>query len=589
MVEDRRFWLALGVASVTSLVDAYFGFARVSGYILAVIGGVLLVRFILFVSRKGRFTPDILMSTVAIVTSLTGNWFEGSIVMVLYSIAELMEEAAEELAKRRLTGLIKLVPSRVEVLRGGRAEKASISEVKPGDIVYVRKGEAVPVDGILLDRGVFDTKFVTGEPVPVELQPGDAVASGFINVGSPVRVRAVKLPSESTLQRLVEASLEFLERKSRVERLVERITPPMTVLVLSASLAAFWLYGIPGLVSVLVAGCPSAYIISASTSTMLTVAALARRGVVVKGGPPLEASKRVRAVVLDKTGTLTLGSPKLAKIVPEGMEEEVLSLAASAALASLHPLSRAIISEARARGITPRPPEDAEEYPGKGVRARVDGRVVMLGSKGFVGYQGNAECDGPIVYVASDGLKGYLCFRDEVTEDAVKTVKTLKSMGLRVVLASGDKRENVERAARRVGVEEYYYSMKPDDKVALVERLRRETGGVAMVGDGVNDIEALAAADLGIAVGSIDVVADVADAVVSRISQVVEVVRSGRAYYNAVIIAFVTASLIKAVAIVGGISGVLPLWLVAFLGDDGSTITGVAFSAVAIALSFKRL
>ncbi len=584
---EQLFWAGLGVSSLAALVDAWLGLVGAAGYILAIIGGMLLGRFIFIVRGKKKFTPDILMSAVAIATSLTGSWVEGAIVMILYSIAETMEEAAERLAMRRLTSLIRLIPTHVEVLRGSRAEKVELSSVRPGDIVLVRKGETVPVDGVLLDRGVFDTRFITGEPEPVELQPGDMVASGFINVGGPVKVRALRLPGESTLQRLVEASLEFLERKSRVQTLVESLSPPLTIFVLSASLAAFALYGLKGLVSVLVAGCPSAYIISSSTSTMLMVATLARRGVVVKGGPPLEASRKVRAVVLDKTGTLTLGTPRLARVEPEGMAEEVLALAASAALASLHPLSRAIISEARARGISPRPPSKAEEHPGKGVEAVVDGRRVKLGSKSFTGFRGEAECQGPIVYVSADGVTGYLCFEDKITEEAKEAIEAFKRMGLRVVMASGDKRENVERVAKALGISEYYYSMKPDDKVRLVERLRRESGGVAMVGDGVNDVEALAAADLGVAIGSIDVVADVADAVVSNVKQTVDVLKSGKVYYSALVAAFAVATVIKVVAISGGISGLLPLWLVAFLGDDGSTIAGVALSAAVIAAGFK--
>ena len=592
LLEARGFWVILELSSASVIAMELTGTGGViPSYILSAIGLVLLVRFLVMLGHERVYTPDVLMSAVALATALTGYWKEGAIVMILYSIAEIMEETAEKLALRRLTGLIRIIPDTVEVVVGGVVRRVRSSEVKPGDIVLVRRGEAVPVDGILLDRGTFDTRYITGESDPVSLNPGDPVVSGYINLGDPVKIRALKRAGDSTLQRIVSISLEFLERKSRIERLVESISPPLTVAVLTVSLAAFEAFGIYGLVSVLVAGCPSAYLISSASSTMLAIAVMARRGIIVKGGVPLETSRNVRTVVLDKTGTLTLGKPRLKAVkTPMGIDTgDMLRLAASAAVASRHPLSMVIVSEARRRGIEVKPPSRVKEYPGKGLEAVVNGEIVKIGSRTFIGFDDSYTCDGPVVFVSTSSGKGYLCFEDEVREEARWVVESLRRRGVRVVIASGDKKVNVEKVAKAIGVDEYYYEMSPEDKLKLISRFKSNNGKVAMVGDGINDLEAMAAADLGVAIGDIDVVADVADVVIPRLGSLTSVLDAGKTYFNALMLAFAAATLIKAIAIAGGFTQTIPLWAVAFLGDDGSTITGVIVAASLFMAKFKGI
>ena len=591
ILESRILWSVIGIASLASLLLMFRYESIIYQYILYGIGFYLLARFYFFIKYKALFTPDILMATVALVSSYTGYYREGFIVMILYSIAEIVEEVAEEIAIRRLTATSKIVPDRVLVVRDEGVVEVETEKIEPGWILMIRRGEAVPVDGILLEPGVFDTRYITGEPIPRSFEKGEPVASGYINAGDAVKVYATKKAEESTLQLVISYSRKIVEAKSSIQRLIERMMPYLTVLVIASSIIAYTSYSIRGLVSVLIAGCPSAYLLSSSVSVLASVAIAARRGIVIKESKYLERANKVRVVVFDKTGTLTLGSPQLVEIrAPAGYrEEEVLRLAASTASASVHPLSRAIVREAEKRRLKIPIPRRIRDIPGKGVEAYVDGVRVKIGSKSFVGYSElEVSCNGATVYVGVDGSVGYLCFKDVVESGARKIVDMLKSSGMKVIIASGDKKSNVEEVARELGVDEYYYELSPQKKLELIENLREKYGYVAMVGDGVNDLEALASADIGIAVGDLDLVIETADVVVNRIERVVDVFRSSKAYILALLAAFSIASIIKIVAIIGGFSGVMPLWLVVLLGDDGATLASLAVSTSVLTYGISR-
>ncbi len=584
--EIEREWLLLLALSLAGVIAYFAGYPLIATAVLALDGALLLARFAYYLFAKKRYTIDLIMGGVAVLLVAAGRPLEGLIIMALYGFAETLEELVERFAMRRVTAILEIVPKRVTVLRGSRQEVVDADDVKPGDVVLVGRGQVVPVDGVLLDKGVFNTSIVTGEPVPVEAGPGETVYSGYINLGDPVRVRALASPRDSSLQRVVRLALSLLERKSRVQRVLERYSPAYSVGLFTVAGLALLLWGVNGAVSVLVAGCPSAFIITSSVLSLYGVGGLARLGIVVKGGEAMERLGKVRVVVLDKTGTLTLGRPVLSRVIaPPGVNEErLLSVAASLAAASSHPLSRGIVEAARQRGVEIPSAAEVREIPGKGLIGRVDGYEVALGSASLVGARLAAGCgEGEAsVYVRVDGGVGLLCFSDVVDESARDAVEKLKSMGVKVVIASGDRRVNVEKVARILGVEEYYGELKPEDKLRFVEDLRRRYGPVAMVGDGVNDVAAMAAADAGVAVGEVNVVIEVADAVLrGGIKQLPLLLKAARGFYSGIASGFTVAGLVKVAAIAGGITGFLPLWLVALIGDDGSTILGAA-SAVAV-------
>ncbi|WP_228546770.1 heavy metal translocating P-type ATPase [Hyperthermus butylicus] len=380
----------------------------------------------------------------------------------------------------------------------------------------------VPVDGVIVDGGsVFDTSYVTGEPEPVPLGKGDYVVSGYINKARLVRIRALKRPSESLLQLLIVEAEKALERKASLQRFIERFSQPYTLLVLGIFGLALLALSPYRALAILLAGCPSAFIISSSTATALSIALLARKSTVVRGGRALEELSRVKVMVFDKTGTITLGEMRITRVESFNgfSRDEVLLYAGGAAKASDHPVAR-VLAKHR---LTPL---SAEEYPGKGVKAVVDGAHVYLGSRKFLEEQGvdvsaldQSVCgDGEReVYVAVDGaLAGIVCMEEEVSEKVRRVLDAIRRDGLKVVIASGDRVDRVKRIAEYLGVNEYFGELSPGDKRRLVIDLRDRYGKVAFVGDGINDVEALAEADVGIAVGSLCIVSNIGDVVLPR-------------------------------------------------------------------------
>ena len=591
--EAHKTYVSLAVFVIGGLITWFAGLEQATALALTASVAFLGILSAKELVEERKLGVDLLMAIVGFILLVNNVIFESLIIYGLYVIAEIMEGVVESLAVRNLKAAQKLVPRRVLVERDGVSREVDIDEVKPGDVIVVRKGEIVPVDSVLIDEtGVFDSRYITGEAVPVEAKKGDVLESGYINVGKPVRVKALRKAQDSALQVIVSRTIEMLERKSRAEKLIERMAPYMIVGVLVLFTPTYVVLG-ERAVAILLAGCPSAFIILSSVNTMYSVAVLARRGIVVKGGEALEQASKVGALVIDKTGTLTLGLPKPVKAIPpRGLDETTFkSLVASVAAASLHPVSRGI-AKAWKPGYTV---TEVEEIPGRGVKARVNGSTLVLGSRPFIesilgeGVDGGACGSDIAVYALVDGSVGMVCLGEEVSDDAARAVETLKRMGMRVVLASGDRKERVEAVAKALGIDEYYYGMKPDDKLRLTERIREECKcKVAMIGDGINDIEAMAAADLGIAVGNIDVINEVADAVLLRgFKDTPHLLKRGKGYMGGILFGIGVASIIKLAVIVLGLGGSIPLWLVALIGDDGSTLIGTAAAVLYTTISSR--
>lgn len=581
----RMLWYSLVAGGASIALLSRLGYTNAGEALLAAISTLLLARFFYIILGRG-FSVDLLMSIAGFVLLKHDLILEGGIIMALYGIAGLSEEYAEGYALRKLEGLRRLLPRRALVEKGGKLVEVDVNEVKPGDVVMVRRGEAAPVDLRLLSPGVFDLSHVTGEPDPVDAPAGSVVPSGTVNLGDPVKGVATRPPSDSFMQRLVAEALEAVERKASVQRLLERIAPYITILVLAAFTVAHLQLGGVRAVSILLAGCPSAFIVSSGYSTAMSIALLAGMGVVVKGGQVLESAGRVRVVVLDKTGTVTTARSRVSIVKPPpGVDEgRFLSLASSLASASLHPLSRSLASAASGR----LPVSGVRETPGVGVQGVVDGVEVFIGR-----VDGEApRCPEGLkaLHVRVNGGVGVICLEEVVDPSAPRAVRELKSMGLRVVLASGDSRERVEKVARALGVDEFHAEMKPEDKARLVEEYRNRYGPVLFAGDGLNDLVAIAKADVGVAVGNIEATADAADAVspggalgVSRL------LRASRLYSRALAYSFALAAGIKLVAAGGGLAGLLDPVIVALIGDDGSTMAAVAVATLIVARLNGRL
>lgn len=542
--------------------------------------------------RERYFSGEyVLMGFVGLVTLAYGFYFEGLIVMLLYSLAELIEGAAEWYARGRLDALYRLVPSTASVERGGLIEAVETARLKPGDVVVVRVGEGVPADGVAASPGLVNTSLVTGEPYPVTVNPGDFVASGYINVGlAPFKVRVLRPPSESTLQRVIRLAAEALEEKTRVERVVERLMKPWVAVALSSFALAHLILGPLKAVSILIVACPSAFVITSAFTTAYSIAALAGKGVVVRGGSVLEKAAEADTIVLDKTGTITVvGLLEVSKVEPPaGLgEEEFKVITASLAAASAHPISKALAQISRGRVSV----ENVVEVPGRGVKGVIDGVEVVMGNREMIldhGLKAVGECgeDEITVYIAVNGATGHLCLRESVDP---ATREALKIGGYKLFIASGDREHRVKTVAKALQIENYHSNLSPEDKIALVRNLKTKGSKIIVVGDGVNDIAAMAEADVGVAVSNIDSVISAADSVLlNGVKQLPLLLTTAKTYIKTLKIALATTLIIKAIALTGGLTGTIPLWLVALLGDDGATITGLLTSTTSLTLASQN-
>lgn len=496
-----------------------------------------------------------LIALVAMAAALAlGEYLAGAVVAVMLAGGNALEAFAAGRARRELTALIARAP-RVALLRtGGGVREVPVDEVCVGDMVMVRPGEVVPVDGIVAsDEAILDESTLTGEPLPVAHHRGGPVRSGTSNAGSPFDVRATRRASESAYAAMVRLVRDAERQKAPFLRLADRYAGVFLPVTLVVSGLAWALSGDPvRALAVLVVATPCPLILAAPVALVAGVSRAAKRGVVVKGAATIEALGAARTILLDKTGTLTLGTPKVERIVVAAHspfdEGELLRLTASLEQVSTHVIGAAICHEALHRGLRLSFPTDSREQPGQGVSGCVDGVPVTVGGIDFVEtLAGPAPAaireamaglnDGhAVALVAVEGrIAALIALGDHMREDAPAMVEALRAAGIRhVAMATGDRREVADEVGRRVGVDRVYAEQTPEAKLDLVRALqsRPESRPVVMVGDGINDAPALALADVGIAMGTVGatVASEAADAVilVDRIDRVADAVRFGR-------------------------------------------------------------
>ncbi len=583
MVMEGRiyFWLSVGAISIAILFISIAGIHHhILDQLLLAISVVILSRMVYVLVRKRRISVDLLMGVAGLVTWYLHAYKEGFLIFALYALSELIEEYSEIRAKRKLSDIREIIPSSVEVKTSRGIVEKKLGEVEVGDLILVKPGNIVPVDGVVVEGySSFDTSYVTGESLPVVIREGEVVYSGYVNKDQMVIVEALKKPGESLLQLLVREAEKALRRKASIEKFLERFSQPYTLIVLLFfALASLNLGPYRGL-SILLAGCPSAFILSTSTATALSITLLSRRSIVVRGGVVLERASRLKSLILDKTGTITFGEMDIVDVKTIDTDGKVLlEYAGGAAKASDHPVSRILSRYSRLF------PSRAVEYPGRGVEAWVDGVRVLIGSstlmaeKNIVGEIIDCGEGFTEVHVAiNDRYAGVICLEDKLTEDVKNVVNDLKNMGLHLVIASGDRRERVKRIASLLGIDEYYGELLPDDKRRLAARIREKYGSIGFVGDGINDVEAIAEADVGIAIGSLRVVSNIGDAVLIKgIGGLSRLIGFARRYMNTIYLSIIAVSIVKLGAMITGLAGLIPLWLVVAIGDDGSTILSIA-------------
>ncbi len=458
-------------------------------------------------------------------------YFEAAaVITVLVLLGQVLELRAREQTSGAIRALIDLAPKTARHLRAdGGEEDVALDAVAAGDLLRVRPGEKVPVDGVITDgRSSLDESMVTGESMPVRKQPDDKVIAGTLNTTGSFLMRAEKVGRETLLAQIVQMVAQAQRSRAPIQRLADRVSAWFVPLVIAVALLAFaaWsifgpeprhAYGLVAAVTVLIIACPCALGLATPMSIMVGVGRGAQAGVLIRNAEALERLEQVDTLVVDKTGTLTEGKPKVVAILPaDGFDEaDVLRLAASVERASEHPLAAAIVAAAKERNIEPARVLDFDAPAGKGVVGMVERRRIAIGSTNFLAelniatapLEAQAErqrADGATaVFLAVDGKPaGVIAVADPVKPTTQAALHALAADGVRVIMATGDNRTTAQAVARALGIEEVEAEVLPDRKRAVIERLRREGRVVAMAGDGVNDAPALAAADVGIAMGA---------------------------------------------------------------------------------------
>jgi Cu+-exporting ATPase len=485
-----------------------------------------------------KISADLAIAIAAIAALAVGEYLAAAEAMFIMVIGEGLEAYSVGRTGAAIAKLAALLPRRGRVRRNGEELEVAPEEIRSDDVVLVRPGERIPVDGILLrGQSSLDESSLTGESIPAEKGPGDRVYGGTFNAGGDsvglLEIAPTAAAGESALARIVRLVREARENKAPVERAADRYAKFFLPLILAAAVVVYFLTrDWMRVVSVLIVACPCALVLATPAAMLSAIARLARSGILVKGGVHIEAMAQVNAVVFDKTGTLTEGRLQVSSIrpMPGHSAEEVLAVAAAAESGSEHLIARAVSEAASARGSALPAADDFRALPGLGVEAQVDGRGVVVGNPQLFSRQGIAlspegeaalaelEDNGetPLVVACGGAPIGLIGVQDRLRAGARQAVARLRELGIeKVVLLTGDRRRNAESMARQAGIGEVYAQLLPEEKLEKVRQLQAGGCRVAMVGDGINDAPALAAANVGVALGgsSVDVTAEAADVV----------------------------------------------------------------------------
>jgi heavy metal translocating P-type ATPase len=469
---------------------------------------------------RGKFAADIIASMTVVTALALGHPIVGLVIVIMQTGGEALERMAGARATNALRALQESAPTQAHRIIGNTVEDVAVSKMEKGDLILVRPGEIVPCDGeVVTGTSHLDTATLTGEPIPRKVTPGSTVMSGSINQEGPLRVRTTAVAEESQFAKIVALVREAQSSKAPLQRIADRFAiwfTPATVVVCTIA------YLISGewerVLAVLAIATPCPLILATPVAILGGMNTSARRQILVRNGGALEALARATAVVFDKTGTITIGQPKVSRVVAVDSisESEVLRLASSVEQGSGHLLARTVVSEARERGVLADAATSVVEAPGRGVEGEIDGYRVAVGARSFIGerYPGTRELIGDLdsrndpsnlrAYVTVDGeLAGLVEYGDMMREGIAELVMSLRKSGVRhVVLLSGDRAETVREIARQAGIDDARGDMLPGDKVEVVRRLVHDGESVIMMGDGTNDAPALGTATVGIALAS---------------------------------------------------------------------------------------
>ncbi|MBS6605067.1 MAG: cadmium-translocating P-type ATPase [Lachnospiraceae bacterium] len=555
---------------------------------------------------KGRMLDEnFLMSIATLGAFAIQEYAEAVGVMLFYRIGEMFEHIAVEKSREQIMSAVDLRPEVVSREQNGVTEVIPAEQAQVGDLLIVRPGDRIPLDGTVIDgESRIDTSPVTGEPVPVKVEKGDSLVSGCVNTSGLLKMRVEKVLEDSMVTRILDSVEHAAASKPKIDKFITRFARVYTPFVVALALATAilpslvtgnWSYWVYTALTFLVISCPCALVLSVPLAFFSGIGAGSKRGILFKGGVAIEALQGVKTVVMDKTGTITEGNFVVQKCVANEMEEEeLLRLAAVCEKNSTHPIGTSILLAAEERKVSVPDPERITEISGKGIEAVLDGRQILCGNQKLMEqYQvdltnGPKGSYGTEVLVAVDGeFAGFLVISDTIKKDAVSAVQELKRQKIRTAMLTGDAKESAEAVAEQTGIDEVHARLLPEEKLGELTKIREQNGSVMFVGDGINDAPVLAGADVGAAMGSgADAAIEAADVVfmtssMEAIPASLEIARStNRIAKQNVLFALA----IKVVVMVLGLAGFADMWLAVFAD------TGVAMLCVlnSIRILYKK-
>ncbi len=557
---------------------------------------------------KGNFFDEnFLMSIATIGAFVIRDYPEAVGVMLFYRIGEWFEHKAVQKSRSQIMEALDLRPETVNKVQGDDILTFPAKDASVGDILLVRPGDRIPLDGVVVEgESQLDTSPVTGEPVPVSITPGTAILSGCLNTNGVIKMQVEKPLSESMVSRILDSVENAAASKPQIDRFITRFsrvyTPFVVILavctaIIPSLLTGDWNKWVYTALSFLVISCPCALVLSVPLAYFSGIGAGSKLGILFKGGASLEAMKNVKAIVMDKTGTITKGNfvvQKQVSLDATFSEDELLALAASCEVASTHPIGLSICEAAKARTLKILKADSLNEISGQGIEMQTGGKKVLCGNRKLmdshkIDLSAYAPVDyGTEVLIAQNGiLLGYLVISDTIKEDAAPAIEVLKKQGFITAMLTGDTAENAQAIANKTGIDEVYARLLPDEKVEKLATIRKSHGSVMFVGDGINDAPVLAGADVGAAMGSgADAAIEAADVVFMRsamqaIPNALKIAKStGRIATQNVVFALA----IKALVMVLGLMGIASMWLAVFAD------TGVAMLCIlnSVRLLYKK-
>lgn len=609
--EDRRAYWELGVGILLFvggiLLESVLPF-HWTLFLIAyvVLGGDILIKAGKNMMRGQVFDENFLMSLATLAAIAISDYKEAVGVMLFFRVGELFEKIAVEKSRKQIMEAVDMRPETVSLVVEEEVSVIPAKDAKVGDVLVVRPGDRIPLDGVVvLGESRIDTAPVTGEPVPVKVSEGSAVISGCVNKSGVLQIRVEKALQDSMVTRILNSVEHAAASKPQVEHFITRFARVYTPFVVGLALLTavipslvtgnwdFWIYTA---ITFLVISCPCALVLSVPLAFFSGIGAGSKQGILFKGGLALETLHKVRAIVMDKTGTITKGTFEVQACVPTGdvSEEKLLALAASVEKESNHPIAESILTAASEKTLELQTPWQVEEISGRGIRAKVKEGEVLCGNRLFLKEEGilfdepeNLGYGTEVLLALNHEFVGYILIADSVKEDAKDAILAMKRAGLKTVMLTGDAMQSAKTVGADVGVEEIYAHLLPEEKLEKLKQTRETHGAVMFVGDGMNDAPVLAGADVGAAMGSgADAAIEAADVVfmtsaMGAISEAIQIARTTNriARQNVVF-----ALAVKVLVMVLGICGMANMWMAVFAD------TGVAMLCVlnSIRILYRR-